>query len=291
MLARCFIGLLLLMGIASGCGDSRSNQDHEEANPEPGARDIAVVEASLEDAVANAARAYPAIAREATSYDEFRHGVVLRPGPAHKEGEPRKVGETADGEPIYRVEVKEPSVKGRILGITNSAGHLARMVADVLRLGADHDLLYVTGLLGEARLRSPMEEAFLLFALEEYKHADGGLLQEARRILANSPDNKYLLVAAMRLAARYGSQEDVQRVEKYMEHPDIDVRSAAHWAWTILGEQCVPNRGRILETSRYPPERTEDPRVRDALRQFRKKEFWGSSGDGSSGDVLRNNTD
>jgi len=275
MSLRTLIALLVTIGLTSGCSEPTQGHRHDNTSARTATRDLSRFRASIKHAVDSAVQAFPSVARDEASYDYFSHLVPLRSLPVRLEEESSvEVGETEDGKPIWRVESKRPPVKGTVLGITNRAGHPAPMVATLLRLGADHDLLDVTELLEQAR-QHPMEEAFLLLALEEYKDAGVSLLHEARRVLDGLADNSYLLIAAIRIAARYGYQTEVERVRRYLGHAHIDVRSAARWAWTILEEECVESGARRHEKSRYPPEQVQDPLVRDAILQQRSEDAAG----------------
>lgn len=307
MNAAGFAALWASLWFVGGCVQAGDSQGAHRARPQDEAGKVPEVKRSLRAVVRSAAASYRKVARDESSYDTFRHGVKLhRPPLRSEEGQPWvKIGEDKNGEPVWGGGVKRPPLEGRILGITNRAGHPARIIADLLRLGADHDMLNVWEMLCEAE--HPMNRAFLLLALEEYKNADTKLLSQARKVLDGKTENIYLLIAAMRVAARYGFPEDLERVETYLEHSDIGVRSAAGWAWSILDEAVFtvevredeaegerpagdglqefqmefpgdgaegarPPQGRKNDLPLYPPERIEDSCWLDAIREWREKQ-------------------
>jgi hypothetical protein len=274
------IGLLVMLLLTSGCDGVAHQNLHEEGTLPAETQNLATVTTSLKVAVRHAAASYRKVARDESSYDKFMHCVELRLPPLRAEEEQPwvKIGEDKNGEPVWGRGVKRPPMEGRILGITNWAGHPAPIIADLLILGADHDMLNVWEMLAQAE--HPMDRAFLLLALEEYKHADKELLSQARKVLDGKIENTFLLIAAMRVAARYGFPEDLKRVEGYLEHSDIGVRSAAGWAWPLLDEAAfipevpegvTPPQGRQKELPRYPPERIEEPDWLDAIREWRSR--------------------
>ena len=240
-----FIGLVMA-GCTSG---TRDGPTRESASREPVPYARAMVDC-LKKALYLATASVTDVVQLPDCYKRYAHGVIFEPNRGFGPGD-RIVEEkvTQDGHVLRRVEKRRTDAG--VLGITNEPGHPARIVADLIRMGADHDLVDSHDLFVLYQ-SNPKTLAFLLMALEQYKRADG-LRDVAVKNLGRKDEYPLLIVASMRILARYGAAEDVALVSRYLDHEDLDVRSAAKWAKALIEADIIDPGIRSHSLPLIPP--------------------------------------
>lgn len=160
----------------------------------------------------------------------------------------------APDSPLVRVpsELIEP-LRREVIGLPERSAVSKKrvwLIADTLCVAIRQGLIDTT-LLWMRHQDRPLELAFLALALEDcIPGNDPGVAT----VLERPNGHPYLLMAALRHVARYGTASDLPLVEKYFEHKNVHVaRTAAYAAW-ILRRFGTPD-GRVCpHHPLFPPQ-------------------------------------
>lgn len=195
------MGALQLVISTGGCG----GPGHSGGSVIDASQALSPTAAAFNPALEVAEEQLPTLAHRSTTLAYVMHDVI-RPLP----GEKLDVG-------YLELEVR---------------GKEAKLVADVLRVGASHDMLDPRYVIQEYG-REPAARAFLLVVFQDYRGTYGTLAAVAREELTTSRDEQ-VLVASMQVLARQGDSDDLKAIAHYSASDSEALRDAAARAKMFL---------------------------------------------------------